>query len=132
MSDYLMLHGVLNMPLPDNPAECDIVAWVQFKQRAREASTRIIELEAKLADGHPPKEQPTKDTVPWHVFSKEMQWAMVDCVGYAFVTSYKPTWHEESGYWYVNGPACPLIDIVGYQRGTCHPVDSIQRRPEGV
>ena len=44
MSDA-MLHGVLNMPLPDDPAECDIVTWVQFKQRAREAADRIKELE---------------------------------------------------------------------------------------
>ena len=49
MCDELMLHGVLNMPLPDDPAECDIVTWVQFKHRAREASARIVELETKLA-----------------------------------------------------------------------------------
>ena len=48
MSD-VMLHGVLNMPLPDDPAECDLLTWVQFKDRARQASARIEELEAKLA-----------------------------------------------------------------------------------
>ena len=48
MSD-VMLHGVLNMPLPDDPAECDFMTWMQFKQRARQASARIEELEAQLA-----------------------------------------------------------------------------------
>ena len=48
MSD-LMLHGVLNMPLPDDPTECDLLTWLQFKDRARQASSRIEELEAKLA-----------------------------------------------------------------------------------
>ena len=47
MSD-LMLHGVLNMPLPDDPSKIDLVTWVQFKDRATQASSRIEELEAKL------------------------------------------------------------------------------------
>lgn len=48
MSD-LMLHGVLNMPLPDDPTECDLVTWFQFKDRARQASSRITALEAENA-----------------------------------------------------------------------------------
>ena len=47
MSD-IMLHGVLNMPLPSDPAELDIVTWLQFKGRARDASSRIEELEAEI------------------------------------------------------------------------------------
>jgi hypothetical protein len=46
MSDDLMLHGALNMPLPNDPAECDIVTWVQFKARARQASDLIKKLES--------------------------------------------------------------------------------------
>jgi len=46
MSDD-MLHGVLNMPLPDDPKEIDLVTWLQFRDRAREASARIRELEAE-------------------------------------------------------------------------------------
>lgn len=49
MSD-VMLHGVLNMPLPDDPTECDLVTWVQFKDRARQASSRIKELEAQIKE----------------------------------------------------------------------------------
>lgn len=40
MSD-LMLHGVLNMPLPDDPSDLDLITWVQFRDRARQASTMI-------------------------------------------------------------------------------------------
>lgn len=47
MSD-LMLHGKLNMPLPNDPRYCDVVTWVQFKAAAKEASARIEELEAHL------------------------------------------------------------------------------------
>lgn len=46
MSD-LMLHGKLNMPLPDEPQDCDVVTWVQFKAAAKEAADRIEELEAE-------------------------------------------------------------------------------------
>ena len=46
MSD-LMLHGVLNMPMPDDPSELDLVTWVQFRDRARQASARIEQLEAQ-------------------------------------------------------------------------------------
>ena len=45
-----MLHGVLNMPLPDDPAEIGVVDWMQFRDRAREASARIESLEAALAE----------------------------------------------------------------------------------
>lgn len=48
MSD-LMLHGVLNMPLPDDPADLDIVTWVQFRDRARQASCEIERLNAEIA-----------------------------------------------------------------------------------
>jgi Tfp pilus assembly protein PilN len=47
MSD-LMLHGKLNMPLPDEPQDCDVITWVQFKAAAKEASNRIEELEERL------------------------------------------------------------------------------------
>ena len=56
MSD-VMLQGVLNMPLPDDPTEIDLVTWVQFKNRAKEAADRILAdaevieaLKAALAD----------------------------------------------------------------------------------
>ena len=42
----VMLHGVLNMPMPDNPADIDLVTWVQFRDRARQASAEIIALRA--------------------------------------------------------------------------------------
>lgn len=48
MSD-LMLHGVLNMPLPDDPAELDIVTWTQFRDRARQAGDEITRLRAQVA-----------------------------------------------------------------------------------
>ena len=55
MSDH-MLHSVLNMPLPNDPAGVSVLDWMQFKNRAAEASQRIAhdadrikELEAKLA-----------------------------------------------------------------------------------
>lgn len=79
-----------------------------------------------------PPVEPTKDTVPWHVFGEEMQRAAVDCEGEAMITAYEPQWEEVSGYWYCTGPACLLNHIVGYKRGTCAPKDSLQRRPEGV
>ena len=44
MASDLMLHGVLNAPLPDDPKELDIVTWVQFRERAREASERLQHL----------------------------------------------------------------------------------------
>lgn len=49
MSD-LMLHGVLNMPLADDPAELDLLTWVQFRDRAREASARIQSDAARIAE----------------------------------------------------------------------------------
>lgn len=48
MSD-LMLHGVLNMPLSDDPAELDLLTWVQFRDRARQASAEITRLTSALA-----------------------------------------------------------------------------------
>lgn len=45
----LMLHGVLNMPLPNDPKELELFEWVQFRDRARQASERIKELEAENA-----------------------------------------------------------------------------------
>ena len=44
MSD-LILHGALNMPLPDDPAELDALTWVQFRDRARQASKEIERLQ---------------------------------------------------------------------------------------
>lgn len=44
----VMLNGVLNMPLPEHPEDCDIVTWVQFKAASRQAADRIEELESKL------------------------------------------------------------------------------------
>jgi hypothetical protein len=44
-----MLHGVLNMPLPDDPKDLGQVEWMQFRDRARQASKHIRDLEAQLA-----------------------------------------------------------------------------------
>ena len=41
MSD-LMLLGVLGMPLPDNPADLDVVTWAQVKDRMLQARNRIV------------------------------------------------------------------------------------------
>jgi hypothetical protein len=46
MSD-LMLHGVLNMPLPDNPKDLGQIEWMQFRDRARQASKHITALTAE-------------------------------------------------------------------------------------
>tara|TARA_R110000868_G_scaffold365245_1_gene628102 strand:+ start:199 stop:450 length:252 start_codon:yes stop_codon:yes gene_type:complete len=46
MSD-VMLIGVLRMPLPDDPAELDVMDWLQFRDRARQAADRI-EADAEL------------------------------------------------------------------------------------
>ena len=45
----VMLHGVLNMPLPDDPKELSIMEWMQFRDRARQASARINEDAATIA-----------------------------------------------------------------------------------
>lgn len=42
----LMLMGVLNMPLPDDPAEMDIVTWLQVKNAMRDAAKEIELLRA--------------------------------------------------------------------------------------
>ena len=47
MSD-LMLHGVLNMPLPDDPREMSALQWRQFRSRARQASAHIDAQDAKI------------------------------------------------------------------------------------
>jgi len=47
MSD-LMLHGVLNMPLPDDPREMSALQWGQFRSRARQASAHIDAQDAKI------------------------------------------------------------------------------------
>jgi hypothetical protein len=44
-----MLHGVLNMPLPDSPKDLGQIEWMQFRDRARQASKHIRDLEAQLA-----------------------------------------------------------------------------------
>lgn len=44
----IMLHGALNMPLPDDPAQLNLATWMQFKDRARQASTRIANLEDEI------------------------------------------------------------------------------------
>ena len=46
MSDT-MLHGVLNMPLPDDPRELDAMTWLQFRDRASDASAQIASLTAE-------------------------------------------------------------------------------------
>ena len=40
MSD-LMLIGVLGMPMPDNPADLDVVTYMQFVSRARQAAAEL-------------------------------------------------------------------------------------------
>ncbi len=42
----LVTHGILNMPLPDDPSEIDLVTWVQVKSAMREASREIRLLQA--------------------------------------------------------------------------------------
>mgnify|MGYP003129089892 CR=1 FL=1 len=41
----VMTQGVLNMPLPDDPIDLDIVTWVQFRDRAREAADTLSALQ---------------------------------------------------------------------------------------
>jgi len=47
MSD-IMLHGVLNMPLPDDPKEIGVVDWMQFRDRSRQASRVIQDQESQI------------------------------------------------------------------------------------
>lgn len=49
MSD-LMLHGVLNMPVPDDPSELGFLEWAQIVGRMREASEVITTLRARVAE----------------------------------------------------------------------------------
>ena len=45
-----MLHGILNMPLPDDPPELQQIEWLQFRQAARQASAEITRLTSELRD----------------------------------------------------------------------------------
>lgn len=40
----LVLHGILNMPYPDDPADLDVVTWAHAKSAMREASAEIERL----------------------------------------------------------------------------------------
>lgn len=44
----LVLHGILNMPYPDDPAQLDVVTWAQAKSAMREASAEIEHLRGLL------------------------------------------------------------------------------------
>jgi hypothetical protein len=50
----LVLQGVLNAPYPDDPAEMDIVTWVQARSAMREAAREIERLRKPLLEmqGH--------------------------------------------------------------------------------
>jgi hypothetical protein len=37
----LITEGVMNMPLPDDPADLDVVTWFQIKDRMRDAGRMI-------------------------------------------------------------------------------------------
>lgn len=40
----LILEGILNMPMPDDPSDLDIVTWVQVKAAMRDAAAEIARL----------------------------------------------------------------------------------------
>lgn len=44
----MMLQGILNMPLPDDPAELDAMTWLQIKDRMREAASELGRLQSLL------------------------------------------------------------------------------------
>ena len=44
----LMLQSVLNMPLPDDPADLDAMTWLQVKDRMREAASELGRLQGLL------------------------------------------------------------------------------------
>ena len=44
-----MLHHVLNAPMPDSAADMGPMEWLQFRDRAREASRVIRAQEAEIA-----------------------------------------------------------------------------------
>lgn len=44
-----MLQGILNMPLPDDPAKLDPMMWLQVKDLMREASIELTRLETENA-----------------------------------------------------------------------------------
>lgn len=48
MSDVMLL-GVLRSPIPNDPAECSRIEWVQFIASAREAAARIEQDAATIA-----------------------------------------------------------------------------------
>ena len=45
----IMMHGILNQPLPDDPSELTIIEWLQFRQTARQASEELHSLKAESA-----------------------------------------------------------------------------------
>lgn len=55
----LVLQGILNMPYPDDPAELDIMTWVQARSAMREACAEIERLRAQveaLTPSTPPRD----------------------------------------------------------------------------
>jgi hypothetical protein len=44
----LVLKGTLNMPLPDDPADMDLVTWAQVKMAMRDASREIDLLQTAI------------------------------------------------------------------------------------
>lgn len=44
----LITKGVMNMPLPDDPAELGFVEWVQIKSRMRAAGAMLDRQEAEI------------------------------------------------------------------------------------
>lgn len=55
----LVLQGILNMPYPDDPAEMDIVTWLQARAAMREAWAEIERLRAEvdvLSPSTPPRD----------------------------------------------------------------------------
>lgn len=46
----LMLQGILNMPLPDDPAKLDVMTWLQIKDRMRQAASELGRLQGLLED----------------------------------------------------------------------------------
>lgn len=45
----LVTTGILNMPLPDDPAEMDIITWVQIKHAMRDGAREIYLLRLAAA-----------------------------------------------------------------------------------
>lgn len=74
----------------------------------------------------------TQDVYPWEQIPKGMDWAARDVSGLAFTYAGVPVAGKLQ--WCSSGGDFARIDNchVGYQRGTCHWKDSLQRRPEGM